>query len=46
MSMRPSVNKGGIASRCNTQFTKTPELRFHAVLGNGAQKVHFERATG
>jgi hypothetical protein len=26
------VNKGGIACRRNTQFTKPPEFRFHAVL--------------
>jgi hypothetical protein len=33
---------GSYASRCNTQITKTPELRFRAVLGGG-REVHFER---
>jgi hypothetical protein len=33
-------------TRCNTQITKTFELRFHAVLGDGASEVCFERATG
>jgi hypothetical protein len=36
------VNKGSIAFRCNTQFTKIPELRFHAVLGGDATEVRFE----
>jgi hypothetical protein len=29
--------------RCNIQITKTPELRFRAVLGDGIREVHFER---
>jgi hypothetical protein len=36
------VNKGGIAFRCNIQITKTFELRFHAVLGDGVREVSFE----
>ena len=36
------VNKGGIAFRCNIQITKTPELRFHAVLGDGDREVRLE----
>jgi hypothetical protein len=44
-SMRPSVNKGGIAFRCNTQITKTA-LRFHTLLlHDGDRGVHFERVT-
>jgi hypothetical protein len=31
------------AFRCNTEITKHPELRFHAVLGDGAREVRFER---
>jgi hypothetical protein len=29
--------------RCNTENTKPPEIRFHAVLGEGAQEVRFEQ---
>ena len=37
------VNKGGTAFRCKSQITKTPELRFRVVLGNGRREVRFER---
>jgi hypothetical protein len=40
------VNKGGIALRCKSQNTKRSEIRFHAVLGDGAQEVQFEWGTG
>ncbi len=33
------------ALRCKYQNTKHLELRFHAVLGDGAREVRFERAT-
>ena len=40
------VNKGGIASRCNTKIRKTPGLRFHTLLlHDGTREVHFERVT-
>jgi hypothetical protein len=34
------------ASRCNTENTKRPELRFRAVLGDGTREVRFERVIG
>ena len=37
------VNKGGIASRCKSQITKTPELRFRAVLGNNGDREEGDR---
>src|SRR3712207_3500301 len=36
---------GNYAPRCKSQNTKHLELRFHAVLGDGAREVRFERAT-
>ena len=39
------TNTGGIALRCTFQNTKSSELRFHTVLGDGARKVHLEQAT-
>jgi hypothetical protein len=32
--------------RCNIQITNQVELRFRAVLGDGAGEVRFERVTG
>jgi hypothetical protein len=32
-----------LAPGCNSENTKLPELRFRAVLGNGARGVRFER---
>ena len=40
------TNKVGIAFRCKSQITKTPELRFHAVLGEGDREVRLEWGTG
>ena len=41
------VNKGGIGFRSNIQMTKTPELRFRAVLGNnGDRGVRLEWGQG
>jgi hypothetical protein len=36
----------GRVPRCNIQITKTPELRFHVVLGDGTGEVRFERLIG
>jgi hypothetical protein len=38
--------ENGLASACNSRFTKLPELTFHVVLGSGAQEMRFERARG
>jgi hypothetical protein len=38
---------GYLVTRCNIQITKTPELRFRAVLWQGnSGEVRVERATG
>ena len=37
---------GGRLGRCNIQSTKTPELAFRAILGDGIREVRFERKTG
>jgi hypothetical protein len=36
---------GGRLGRCNNHITKTPELRFHALLGNGGRELHLEWGT-
>ena len=36
----------GVASRGNIQITKTPELRFRAVLGNGTSELRLARLIG
>jgi hypothetical protein len=33
---------GGFVARCKSQITKQVELRFQAVLGDGAREVRFE----
>jgi hypothetical protein len=37
------VDRGGTAAARNSQNAKLPELTFHAVLGDGAREVRFER---
>jgi hypothetical protein len=37
------MDTGGTATGRNIQNTKQPELGFHAVLGDGAREVRFER---
>ena len=44
--LRISGNSVTSVTLCNIQITKTPELRFHAVLGDGGREVRFERVTG
>src|SRR3712207_2064113 len=34
------------APRCNSQITKQPEVRFNAVLGDGAREVRFKWGIG
>jgi hypothetical protein len=35
----------GRVPRCKSPITKTPELRFHALLGNGGRELHLEWGT-
>jgi hypothetical protein len=37
-----SENLGSSVPRYNTQNTNQPQLRFHAVLGNGDRRVRLE----
>jgi hypothetical protein len=41
--MRRDGYTGGAAITCNSQNTKLPELTFHAVLGDEAREIRFER---
>jgi hypothetical protein len=37
---------GSSVTRCKFRLTKQSEIRFHAVLGDGAREVRFEWGTG
>ena len=37
------MDTGGTVEARNLQYTKLPELVFHAVLGDGARELRFER---
>jgi hypothetical protein len=40
------VCENGLASGCDSRFTKPPELTFHAILSDGARQMRFEWARG